>query len=76
MDKFKIKIIAGKIIPAIATTTALIVGSMGMEIYKYALGLDISKFRNSYANLALPFFLFSEPLPAIVNQDKVFDLAL
>jgi ubiquitin-activating enzyme E1 len=71
--RHEIKIIAGKIIPAIATTTAMIVGACGIELYKYVLGKEVGKTRNSFMNLALPLWVFSEPLPPIVFKDVEMD---
>jgi ubiquitin-activating enzyme E1 len=59
IDNFKIKIIAGKIIPAIATTTAMVVGAVGLEIIKYLLKKQYEKYRNFTSNLALPLWIFS-----------------
>eukprot|EP00002_Diphylleia_rotans_P020143 TRINITY_DN3903_c0_g1_i6.p2 TRINITY_DN3903_c0_g1~~TRINITY_DN3903_c0_g1_i6.p2 ORF type:complete len:466 (-),score=92.46 TRINITY_DN3903_c0_g1_i6:178-1575(-) len=59
----KIKQIAGKIIPAISTTTAVVSGLVAAEFVKILKGSPIENLRNSFLNLGISFFSLSEPAP-------------
>jgi hypothetical protein len=51
----------------------MIVGAVGIEIIKYLLKKSNSAYKNVTINLALPLWVFNDPLEAIVNEDKEFD---
>lgn len=54
--------IAGKITPAIATTTAMITGAVSAEIYKIVQGYKkIEDFKNLFINLAISLYVIQEP---------------
>ncbi|XP_077877477.1 ubiquitin-like modifier-activating enzyme 6 isoform X4 [Ictidomys tridecemlineatus] len=59
-DRFKTKRIAGKIIPAIATSTATVSGLVALEMIKVTGGYPFEAYKNCFLNLALPIIVFTE----------------
>ena len=61
-DRPTIKKIAGKIVPAISTTTAFVTGAIAVELFKITAGLKtVERYRSCFANLSMPMFCFTEP---------------
>lgn len=70
-SRHKCKIIAGKIIPALATTTAMITGLVELEYYKFVLGRGLEQYYNSNPNLALAKYNMFNPTPPTKAKETV-----
>jgi ubiquitin-activating enzyme E1 len=64
VDQMETRRVAGNIVPAMITTTALVSGLSCIELLKLSQNLPLRSYRNAFINLALPFFAFTVPLPA------------
>jgi ubiquitin-activating enzyme E1 len=75
ISKYETKGIAGKIIPAVATTTSTVVGLISIELLKYLNNVDVTKYRSWYLNMADNTAVYSEPLsmPEITINNKTFN---
>jgi len=67
VSKFEVKGIAGKIIPALSTTTSIISGLVCIEYLKYLKyknldRIQVDKFNNYYISLGIQFFGNSDPI--------------
>src|SRR5690606_23242391 len=74
--RLHVKTTAGRIIAALATTTAMITGVACLEYYKLALGehyLHKDRFYNTTVNLAASVFNGFEPEDAIKTKVQVVD---
>lgn len=73
-DRFRTKMIAGKIIPALATTTAMITGFAMIEAFKVISKKPFESYRNTFSNLALNMHLLSEPMPKLLLKPTEMDI--
>ena len=67
-DWITCKLKAGKIIPALATTTSCISALQSLELLKIIKELDVNKNRNTFLNLAIPYIQNSEPGEVVTKK--------
>jgi len=68
--RHQVKMIAGKIIPALATTTAAVCGLVMVEMLKVVQHKPLEAFKDSSNSLGINGYFFSEPLPPAKAKDE------
>ena len=69
VSEFETKGIAGKIIPAVATTTSTIVGLISIELMKYIMNKkSIDDYKSYFVNLSDNTFIGADPMDARVTK--------
>jgi len=64
-DRQQTKGIAGRIIPAISTTTSVVSGLILLEMMKYLMGFkDTTQYRSTFINMADPLLVYTDPIIA------------
>ena len=64
VDEMETRKVAGRIVPAMITTTAFVSALLCIELIKLTQKTKLRNHRNAFMNLALPFFAFTAPMPA------------
>ncbi|CUG89594.1 ubiquitin-activating enzyme E3, putative [Bodo saltans] len=70
-DRLKVKMVAGKIIPAIATTTAAVTGLALIEFFKVLQGKDVSTLRNGMIDVGTNNYVLFDRDPPIKKRTAV-----
>jgi len=78
VDEFTVKGIAGKIIPALCSTTSVISGLVMIEFLRYCINCDkvnnIDNYSNNYINLSLNLIISSSPDKDTNNEWRKINL--
>ncbi|EPY23660.1 ubiquitin-activating enzyme E1 [Strigomonas culicis] len=70
-DRLKVKLVAGKIIPAIATTTSAVTGLALVELFKVLQHKDVSSLRNGMIDVGTNNYVLFERDEPIKNRTKI-----
>jgi len=68
VDFQRTKFIAGRIIPAMISTTAVVSGLQCTELVKIVEKKPLECYKNAFVNIALPLFAFSQPVECPVQK--------